>query len=129
MKLSETIVGVTLAKLCSVSEDDTVGGPSKSITLKVKFDGSTLQSVFDKAMSSTVIAWQTKARKQFASLKDGGVVEIQFIAPTRVTVDPETAMKSMLASLTEADRITYINKLMAEAKALAVKPTEAKASK
>lgn len=86
--MNEIIAGVTLTKVCSIKADKD-STESKNITLKVKFDGATIQSVFDKAVAGAVIQWQNGVgRKSFDVLKANQTVEIQFTAPGRTTVDP-----------------------------------------
>jgi len=94
MNLNQTVDNVTLSKVCSIKADaDT--DEKKSITLKVKFDGSTLQSVFDKAVAGAVIQWQNgPGRKGFDQWNDKQTVNIDFKAPGRTQVDPKTAMIS-----------------------------------
>jgi hypothetical protein len=83
----------------------------------IKFDGATLASVFDKAVSGTVIAWQNGVgRKAFDTFKNGQTVEIQFIAPaSRAAIDPETAMVAKLQTMTPAEQIAYLKELTAKA--------------
>jgi len=119
MNMNEVVTNVTLSKVCSVSPDNESKkeGITKQITVKVKFDGSTIQSIFDKAMSSTVISWQNGVgRKSFDQLKAGQVVEIQFNAPaSRSAVDPETFMVAKLAAMTPAEQAKYLQELTAKA--------------
>jgi hypothetical protein len=91
--MNEVIGGVTLSKVCSIKADKD-SDESKQINLKVKFDGATLQSVFDKAVSGAVIQWQNGiGRKNFDHYKNGQTVEIQFVAPaSRAQVDPMDAL-------------------------------------
>lgn len=98
LNMSEMISGVTLTKACGISPDNESKkeGVTKKINVKVKFDGATLQGVFDKALASTVIQWQNGVgRKQFDTLKDNQTVEITFTSPAKTTVDP---MESIIAS-------------------------------
>ena len=91
--MNETITNVTLTKACSIKADKD-STDSKVIILKVKFDGATLQSVFDKAIAGTVITWQNGVgRKQFDTFKPNQTVEISFVAPaSKAQVDPITAL-------------------------------------
>jgi len=92
MDLKQVIKGVTLTKVCSIKADKD-SAESKSITLKVNFDGVPLQGVFDKAMSSTVIQWQNgPGRSKFDTWSDKQVVEIDFKSPAKTTVDPIAAI-------------------------------------
>jgi len=92
MDLNQTVDNVTLSKVCSIKADaDT--DEKKSITLKVKFNGSTLQSVFDKAVAGAVIQWQNgPGRKGFNEWTDKQTVSIDFKAPGRTQVDPMVAL-------------------------------------
>jgi len=99
MNMNEIITNVTLTKVCSIKADKD-SDESKSITLKIKFDGATIQSVFDKAVAGAVIQWQNGVgRKNFDTFKPNQTVEIQFTSPARSTVDPETAMIAQLSGL------------------------------
>ncbi len=93
MNMNEIISNVTLTKVCSIKPDKD-SNESKNITLKVKFDGAKLLSVFDKAVSGAVIAWQNGVgRKNFDTYKNGQVVEVQFIAPaSKAQIDPMDAL-------------------------------------
>ena len=115
MNLNEVITNVTIAKACSIKpvKDST---ESKTVTVRVKFDGVTLQSVFNKAVSSAIIQWQNgPGRKSFDRLKNGQTVDIQFVAPGRTTIDPETAMVALLQTMTEEEKLAYLEKLVAKA--------------
>lgn len=116
INMSEIISGVTLTKACSIKADKD-SDSSKVINLKVKFDGATLQGVFDKALAGAVIQWQNGVgRKQFDTLKDKQTVEITFTSPAKTTVDPETAMVNKLANMTPEEQQAYIAELMLKAK-------------
>jgi hypothetical protein len=116
MNMNEVIAGVTLTKVCSIKADKD-STESKNITLKVKYDGVKLQSVFDKSLSGAVIAWQNGVgRKGYDTFKPNQIVEIQFSAPaSRTAVDPETAMVAKLQSMTPEEQLTYLKELTAKA--------------
>ena len=112
MNMNEVIANVTLTKVCSIKPDKE-SDESKNITLRIKFDGSTLQGVFDKAVSSAVIQWQNGVgRKHFDTFKSGQVVEIQFTSPAKTTIDP---MESIIASA-KASGMTVEEYVIAEMK-------------
>jgi hypothetical protein len=110
--MNEVIANVVLNKVCSIKADKD-SDESKQITLKVKFDGATVQSVFDKALAGAVIAWQNGVgRKSYDTLKQGQTVEIQFTAPaSRSAVDPETAVIAKLSAMTREEQIAYIKEM------------------
>jgi len=114
--MNEIITNVVLTKVCSIKADKD-SNESKQVTLKVKFDGATVQSVFDKALAGAVIAWQNGVgRKSYDTLKQGQVVEIQFTAPaSRTAVDPETAMIAKLQAMTPEAQMAYLKDLTAKA--------------
>lgn len=115
MNMNETITDVTLTKTCNIKADKD-SAESKQVTLKVKFDGTTLQSVFDKALAGAVIQWQNgPGRKNFDKWADGQVIEIQFSAPGRTQVDPETAMVAKLQTMTPEEQVQYLKELAARA--------------
>ncbi len=116
MNMNEVIAGVTITKVCSIKADKE-STESKNINLSVKFDGAVLKSVFDKAVSGAVIAWQNGVgRKGFDTFKNGQVVEIQFNAPaSRTAVDPETAMVAKLQAMTPTEQAMYLKELTAKA--------------
>lgn len=117
MNMSEMVKGVTLTKACSIKPDKD-STESKTVTLSVKFDGVTLQSVFDKAMASAVIQWQNgPGRSKFDTWKHGQVVVVEFKAPGRApAVDPEVAMRAKLAGMTKDERKAYVEAMLAEVK-------------
>jgi len=115
MNMNETITGITLTKACSIKADKD-SAESKQVTLRVKFDGTTLQSVFDKALAGAVIQWQNgPGRKNFDKWTDGQVIEIQYSAPGRNTVDPEMAMVAKLQTMTPEEQVQYLRELAARA--------------
>ncbi len=93
INMKEVIANVTLTKVCSIKPDKD-SDEHKTITLRVKFDGATVQSIFDKALSGAVIQWQNGVgRKRFDTFKNNQTIDIQFNAPaSRTAVDPVTAM-------------------------------------
>ena len=116
MNMNEIITNVVLSKVCSIKADKD-SDETKQIMLKVKFDGATMQSVFDKAVAGAVIQWQNGVgRKSFDTLKNGQTVEIQFSAPaSRTAIDPETAMIAKLTTMTPDEQAKYLNELTAKA--------------
>ena len=114
--MNEVISNVTMAKVCSIKADKESTN-SKQINLKVKFDGTVLLSVFDKAVSGAVIAWQNGVgRKNFDLYKNGQVVEIQFSAPaSKSAIDPEQAMIAKLQAMTAEEQIAYLKELTTKA--------------
>ncbi len=116
MNMTEIIANVTLTKVCSIKADKD-STESKQVTLRVKFDGATVQSVFDKAVAGAVIAWQNGVgRKGYDEFKAGQVIDIQFTAPaSRTAIDPETAMVAKLQAMTPEQQIAYLKELTAKA--------------
>jgi hypothetical protein len=116
INMNEIIANVTLTKVCSIKPDGD-SDEKKNITLRIKFDGSPLQSVFDKAVSGAVIQWQNGVgRKNFDTFKSGQTVDIQFNAPaSRTAIDPETAMIAKLQSMTPEEQAKYLKELTAKA--------------
>jgi uncharacterized protein (UPF0303 family) len=114
VNMSEVIVGITLHKTCKVREDAD-SKTFKTVHLRIKYDGATVKDVFDKSTEPTVIQWQAKARKEFASIKDGSTVDVVFSAPTRTTIDPKTAYESYLMSLSTEEREKALEELKAKA--------------
>jgi hypothetical protein len=114
--MNEIIANVTLTKVCSIKADKD-SAESKNITLRIKFDGATIQSVFDKAVAGAVIAWQNGVgRKGYDTFKANQTVDIQFTAPaSRTAVDPEMAMIAKLQSMTPAEQTAYLKDMMAKA--------------
>ena len=123
MNMNEVITNVTLTKVCSIKADKD-STDTKQITLRVKFDGATIQSVFDKAVSGAVIAWQNGVgRKQFDTFKPMQTVDIQFTAPaSKATETPENAFtrEAIAAGVdmnNESALAAYVIKRMKAAKA------------
>jgi len=114
--MNETISNVVLTKVCSIKADKD-SDETKQISLKVKFDGAKLSSVFDKAVSGAVIQWQNGVgRKNFDTYKNNQTVEIQFTAPaSRTAIDPETAMVAKLMTMTAEEQAKYLKELAAKA--------------
>ena len=113
INMNEVIANVTLTKVCSIKADKD-STESKQITLRIKFDGARLQSVFDKAVAGAVIQWQNGVgRKQYDTFKPMQTVDIQFSAPaSRTAIDP---MESIIASA-KAANMTVEQYVIAELK-------------
>ncbi len=114
--MNEVITNVTLTKTCSIKPDKD-SDESKVINLKIKFDGTTLQSVFDKAVSGAVIQWQNgPGRKGFDTFKPNETINIQFSSPgARAQIDPETAMVAQLRSMTPEQQKAKIQEMIDKA--------------
>jgi hypothetical protein len=95
MNMNEVVKGIVLSKACSIKPDKD-STESKTVTLSIKFEGVTLQSVFDKAVSSAVIQWQNgPGRTKFDEWKHGQVVVVEFKAPGRAPqVSPQVQFKA-----------------------------------
>jgi hypothetical protein len=89
INMNEIVANVKLSKVCSIRAD-VDSTEKKNINLVVRFDGATLSSVFDKAVSGAVIAWQNGVgRKNFDTYKNNQTIEIQFVAPaSKAQIDP-----------------------------------------
>ena len=116
INMSELIANVTLTKVCSIKADKD-STEAKNINLKVKFDGATIQSVFDKAVAGAVIQWQNGVgRKQFDTFKNNQTIDIQFSAPaSRTAIDPEQTMIAKLQAMTAEEQIAYLKELTTKA--------------
>ena len=116
MNMNEIISNVKLGKACSIRADED-STEKKTINLMVKFDGVTLASVFDKAISGTVIAWANGVgRPKFDTFRHGQTVEIQFSAPAaKAQIDPEVAMVLKLQTMTLDEQKVYIAEMIKKA--------------
>jgi len=116
MELNQVVKNVVLTKVCSIKPDKD-STESKSISLKIKFDGCTLSDVFTKAVSQSVIQWQNgQGRKNFDSFANHQVVEIDFKSPAKApTIDPETAMVNKLKGMTPEEQSAYIEEMIKKA--------------
>jgi len=86
---------------------------SKTVTLNIIFNGSSVNDVFAKACSSARISWQNGVgRPMFESWDNGQVVNVDFDSPGRKPVDNRMAMiKSFMAiGLDEATARTLADK-------------------
>jgi len=116
MNMTDIITNVTLNKACSIKADAD-STDSKTINLRIKFDGATLGDVFAKAVSSAVISWQNGVgRKGYDTFKANQTVEVQFTSPaSKPQIDPETAMIAKLQSMTPDEQMKYLRELTAKA--------------
>ena len=115
MDLTQVVKNITLTKVCSIKADKDAT-ESKNITLKVAFNDVTLNDVFTKALSQTVIQWQNGVgRKKFTSFSNNEIVKVNFKAPAVTTIDPEAAMIANLKSMSGEERAEYIKALVAKA--------------
>ena len=102
INLFEVITGIVIAKTCSIKADKD-SADSKAINIKVNFEGATLRSVFDKAVSGAVIQWQNGVgRKNFDNYKHNQVVEILFKAPAVQTKSREEHITELTNSFRKA---------------------------
>lgn len=113
MDMSEKINGLVRTKVCKVSADADSKDAPKTVTLRINFNGVTLEDVFEKAIATVVIQWQTKARKIFNQIADKSTVDVEFTAPARTTVDPIAAFKAKFASASAEEREQLLAELMA----------------
>ena len=107
MDMSEVVNGVVLSKACKVKEDED-STSSKTVTVRVKFDGVKLSDIFEKAMGQVIIQVQAKLRKTYASLASGSTLDVNFSAPTRSSVDPKEAVKAMLQDMSAEQQLEWI---------------------
>lgn len=117
MELNQIVSGIVLTKDCSI-KPDSESKDSKTIHLKVRFNGVTLGDVFQKAMSNTVVQWQNGVgRPKFDMFKDGQTVEVDFKAPAKAPQEPpEVQMARKLAACTtDAEREALIAEVIARA--------------
>lgn len=92
MELTERIKGVVLTKVCRIKPDGD-STESKQITLKIRYDGLTLQDVFAKACRTDVISWQNgPGRRNYDKWTNGQVVTVDAKAPAKTEVDPVEAI-------------------------------------
>lgn len=126
--LVQTVSGIEITKVCSISPDEDAkkAGISKNINVAVKFDGITLNDVFAKAMSSTVVTWQNgQGRKNFDKLTANQVIYVNFRAPASVQIDTEAAEIAKIAAMEDpTEREKYVRTLLAKANALIEPVTE-----
>jgi len=114
INLNEVVNGVVLNKSCSIKADGD-STESKTINLRVKFDGVTLDGVFQKAVAQTVIQWQNgPGRKKFDEWTNGQTVTIEFKSPGRTQVDPASSMVSLWAKMTADERESFMELDQAE---------------
>ena len=121
INMNEIISNVKLSKVCSIKADKD-SDESKNINLVVKFDGAVLSSVFDKAVSGAVIAWQNGVgRKNFDTYKNNQTVEIQFTAPaSRVPLNPilqkiYEVVNKLMPNATDEEKVAYLESLKPKA--------------
>ena len=115
MDLTQVVKNVVLTKACSIKEDaDSTA--SKTINLKVKFDGVDLRSVFAKAMSTTIVSWQNgQGRKHYTKWSNNQTVSVDFKAPAIAPqVEPEVAIIAKVGAMTGSEKVEYLNKLKAQ---------------
>lgn len=109
------IEGLTLEKACTIkpSKEDK---RSKTINLRVKFDGATIRGVFEKCMAGVVIQWQNgPGRSKFDDWTEKQYVDITFNAPTKVQVDPKASTLSWASTAPKEEVEAYIAELLAKA--------------
>jgi len=114
--LMDRVDGVTLTKVMSVSPNDDAkkAGESKKITIKVNFDGVTLEDVFQGAMSSEIIKAQNPLRKSYMSLEDGQVVERKYGERTPRQPMTKESAKMHIKTWTDEEKAALIAELEAE---------------
>lgn len=121
MDLTKKIDKLTLTRRVGLSPEKG-SKDSKTVTIRVKFDGSTIGDVFNSAMSAIAIKWQTRMRKKYESVKSGAVYDIAFIGP-RGRGDAVEEISDMLAGMDEAAREKWIaDNLLKKAKKQSPKP-------
>ena len=82
INMNEVVNGIVLSKSCSIKPDKD-STSSKTVNLRVKFDGTTIGAVFQKALSQAVIQWQNgQGRKNFDTYSNNQTVNIEFKSPS-----------------------------------------------
>ena len=120
MDLMQVIKGVVLTKVCSI-KPDTDSTESKQITLKMSYDGLTMNDIFIKALKNDVISWANGSggRKNYANLVDGQIVKVSAKSPGSLAVDPQTGVVNELAAMeSDKEREDYIADLLEKANEL-----------
>ena len=115
MDMNQIVNGIVLNKACSIKafkDSDT----SKTINLRVKFDGIALSAVFAKAVSSAVIQWQNgPGRSKYDQWSDKQTVDISFKAPGAMpTADPEVALAMKIKAMNGDAKKAQIAKVRAQ---------------
>lgn len=82
---------IKLSKIAKLKADGD-SEEQKTFTIVIDFNGSNLEAVFEKAVSSAVIQWQNTNRKNYTSLSDKSTIVVPFKSPGRVQVDPKQAL-------------------------------------
>jgi len=96
INLNEVVEGITLTKVISVSpdEDSKKAGIKKQVTIKMRYDGLTLNDIFQKALKEDIIQWQngSSGRKNFDNIKDKQTIEVSAKSPGGAPqISPEDA--------------------------------------
>jgi len=115
MDMNKVIENVTLTKVCSFKSDEG-SDESKQVTVKMLYDGLTLNDIFVKALSSDVIKWQASARKHYETFENGQTVEVSAKSPGGAPhIDPETAMVNKLKTMSKDEQSDYIQSMIEKA--------------
>ena len=118
INMNEVITGITLSKACSFKADAD-STESKTVTLRIKFDGATLKGVFDKAVAGTVIQWVNGVgRKKYDTFKPNQIVDVTFTSPASTQIDPMEALiaSAKAAGVDVTDEKAIATYIMAEMK-------------
>ena len=112
--MNTVVQGIVLGKVCGIKPDGD-STESKSITLRIGFNGVTLKDVFTKAVSSAVIQWQNgPGRKQFDTWTDKGTVNVEFKAPGRTATDPVADVIGRAKAMSKEERVIYLQGILAQ---------------
>ena len=138
LNLAQLADGVKLTKTCKIKADET-STTSKTITLVVDFGKSTMQSVFNRAMTAFVIKWQGNNRKNFDRLVDGQTIDVDFGESATMVITEEMAKQafrnSFLSKTAEqqkteiAEMTQAMEKKIADAEAAETDETDTKDNK
>jgi len=78
--MNTRITDVVLTKVCKVKPDGD-STDSKTLTVKMDYNGLTLGDVFQKALRTDIISFQGTARKKFDSYTNNSTVKVKASAP------------------------------------------------
>ena len=94
-KINDYSVSGTFDMETSIKPDQD-SSESKQLTIKVNFDQVPLKSIITKSLRPTIIVWQNNCgRKMFNKWKNHGVVEIDFVSPSKVVESREEKIEKL----------------------------------
>lgn len=94
----------------------------KQVTLNVKFEGVTIQDMVNAlGGQGLVVKWVNANRKNYASIANRSIIDVDFKRPGKTFIDPKVAVLAEASALSPKEQQKYIENMIEQLRALKTK--------